>query len=134
MKLLRTAKDQQIDTLFINLEKENFEMLKKYDDRTPEQRNQRRQERMKKQLDKWIGDLTEEQLQALALWSERIDGTFTIWLDNRRHLQRLFHNLLADQRSHIVSIRSPHLFYMKSDGIKIARQNILSYLIFLKLT
>ncbi len=98
VRMLRAADDEQIGTLFINLEEANLELLKKYGGRSIQERNERRQLRMQERLEKWIGTLTGEQVQAVTVWSKKFDGILAIWIDNRRHLQKLFHTLLIGQR------------------------------------
>ncbi|MCP4340687.1 MAG: hypothetical protein GY799_17825 [Desulfobulbaceae bacterium] len=97
-KLLQAASEEQIDTLFVNLEKENRELLHKYVRQSPQERSERRQARMKRLLRKWIGDLTAEQLLVINIWSQQLDVSFTVWIDNRRHVQERFRNFIARDR------------------------------------
>ncbi|MGB3209597.1 MAG: DUF6279 family lipoprotein [Desulforhopalus sp.] len=97
-ELLRSTDDKQVETLFLNLEKENRDLVEKHVGRTPEKRNERRQDRMKKLLRKWIGDVNEQQAAVVAVWSKDLDGSFDIWIANRRHVQKLFHRLIVEKR------------------------------------
>lgn len=96
--ILITASNEQIDELFDNLAQQNLEFRKEHVERLPAELNENRQKRMQKRLKYWISDLTAEQKEAIATWSERVLPIAEDWLLNRETIQNYARRLLG-QRS-----------------------------------
>lgn len=97
-ELLRSSNVKQIDTLFLNLEKENQDLLQTHAKRSRQERSEHRQTRMEQLLTEWVGDLTAEQKQTIVVWSQEFDVSEATWVDNRRHVQDRFRKLIEQDR------------------------------------
>jgi hypothetical protein len=95
--IMMTASDAQVNELFSNLDKRNQKFREKYIDLPPEELNENRQKRMRKNLDHWISDLTSEQKQAVANWSSRLTPIAKVWLQNRVATQAYALELLENR-------------------------------------
>jgi hypothetical protein len=93
--ILATATDDQIDELFVNLEKQNQAFREKYVDLPPAELIQNRQNRMIKQLKYWISELNAEQRQAVSEWSSQLTTIAEQWVQNRAGIQAEARKLLA---------------------------------------
>ncbi len=85
--ILVTASDEQLDTLFENLEKTNLELERKYVDPGIEARRHNRQKRIQERIAYWTGPLTKAQKERLADWAAALVETAEDWLDHRRQFQ-----------------------------------------------
>lgn len=93
--ILITASDEQVDELFRNIEKDNLERQRTYVDLPEREILQNRTDRMVGRLERWIGDLTDPQYDAVQQWSQNIGATSSQWLANRRRVQQAFRKLIA---------------------------------------
>jgi hypothetical protein len=93
--ILISAKDQQIEELFSNLEKENREWRSEYMDPPADELLDNRREKMRKRLEYWISSLTEEQKQALQDWNLSLQPISEDWLQNQVRIQVELRRLLA---------------------------------------
>lgn len=66
--LLLTSTDKQRQQLYEKFEKENGKFAKKYVNVEEEKLRDRREKEMRKYVERWIGDLTEDQEAALTRW------------------------------------------------------------------
>ena len=96
--ILITARDDQIDELFRNIEKDNLERQRIYVDPPEREILQNRTDRMVERLGGWIGALTDTQYDAVQQWSQDMGATTDQWLANRRRTQQAFRKLMATRR------------------------------------
>jgi hypothetical protein len=95
---LQTVSDAQVEELFLNLEKKNLKMEKKYVDVDTETAGKNRQKRMIKRMKRWIGPLSQEQKQAVAAWSGRLRPTAADWMVHRRKTQNAYRQLFQQRQ------------------------------------
>lgn len=95
--IMLTASDSQINELFSNMEKRNQKFREKYVNLPPEELNKNRQERMIKNLGRWVSDLTPEQKQAVSDWSFQLTPIAEDWVQNREAIQAYTRNLLKNR-------------------------------------
>jgi hypothetical protein len=96
--ILATASDEQLAEMFQNIEKRNDKYKSKYVDIPLDELEKKRQERLVKDLKKWISRLTPEQKQAVSDWSAQIKPLATDGLRYREIVLTEFNNLLAKHR------------------------------------
>ena len=96
--ILVTASDEQLVELFQNIEKRNNEFKSEYVDVPLAELQEKRKERMKKDLKQWISYLTKEQKQAVSDWSAQIKPLAADGLRNRERVLAEFKDLLANRR------------------------------------
>jgi len=94
-----TASDEQVDELFRNIEKDNLERQRTYVDLPEREILQNRTDRMVGRLERWIGDLTDPQYDAVQQWSQNIGATSSQWLANRRRVQQAFRKLITTRKA-----------------------------------
>ncbi len=93
--ILVTASDEQIDTLFANIEKKNAELEREYVDPPIDARRLNREKRMRKRMAYWIGPLNPEQKALAADWASGLTETAAEWLAHRRRFQATLHRELG---------------------------------------
>ena len=96
--ILTTASDEQLAELFQNIEKRINEFKAEYVDISLEKLEEKRKDRMKTDLEKWISRLTWEQKQAVSDWSGQIEPLAADGLRNREKVLTEFKNLLAKRK------------------------------------
>jgi hypothetical protein len=96
--ILATASDEQLAELFQNVEKRNTKFKAKYVDISLEKLEEKRKERLTKDLKQWISRLTPEQMQAVSDWSDQIKPLAADGLKNRESVLAEFQNLLINRR------------------------------------
>jgi len=93
--ILATGTDDQIDELFVNLEKQNQKFKKEYVDLPPDELVHNREERMVKRTKYWVSKLNAEQKQAVSDWNSQLTPIAIDWLRNREVVQAEARRLLA---------------------------------------
>ncbi len=93
--ILVTASDEQIDTLFANIEKKNRDLEGEYVDPPVDDRRRNREKRMVKRLAYWTGPLNPKQKALAADWASSLAETADEWLAHRRRFQAALHRELA---------------------------------------
>jgi len=96
--ILSTASDEQLVEMFQNIEKRIHKFKSEYVDIPLEEMEEKRKERMAKDLMHWISHLTPEQKQAVSDWSDQIKPLAADGLRNRESVLAEFQNLLAKRR------------------------------------
>lgn len=94
-QVLVSANEAQLAELLKNLEHNNRKVEKEYAALTNAQREQQREERMARLLERWLGELTTAQGQELKEWSAAI-GTEgdSVWMAGRRNWQQRLINVI----------------------------------------
>lgn len=96
--IMVTASDEQIDTLFANIEKTNLDLEREYVEPPIETRRRNRQKRMQKRLEYWTGSLSGPQKELVAQWSHGLAETAEDWLAHRRRFQAALQRELEGRR------------------------------------
>ena len=96
--ILVTASDEQLMELFQNVEKRNNEFKIEYVDIPLKDLEEKRGDRMAKDLKQWISRLTPKQKQAVSDWSAQIKPLAADGLRNRERVLAEFKDLLAKRR------------------------------------
>ena len=92
--ILATATNAQIDELYENLKERNEKLKSKYLDPAPEKLAAQRGERMAKQLQYWLSQLTDDQKLAVDEWSRQMKPTAADWLQHSKKVQNAVRHLL----------------------------------------
>ncbi len=92
--ILVTASDDQIDTLFNNIEKTNVDLEREYVAPPITERRRNRQKRMQKRIAYWTGPLNASQKALVGQWAEGLTETADEWLAHRRRFQTALHREL----------------------------------------
>lgn len=95
--IMFSATDEQIDELFVNLEKKNRDIENEYVAPPPQKIIQNRQKRMQKRLNYWLGGLNESQLQAVNAWNRQIEPIATERVAYRRKIQAAGRQILENR-------------------------------------
>lgn len=101
-EMMLLVSDSQVAEFFLNLDKENRKLRSELEARSPEERHRRSVRRMEEQLERWVGDLTPQQQNAVAAWSmemmrgnmERLEARLA-WQDELRRLLETRQDTLA---------------------------------------
>jgi len=96
--ILTTASDEQLAELFQNIEKRNKKFKSTYVDIPLEHLEEKRKERLTKDIKKGISRLTAEQEQAVSDWSDQIVPLAADGLMYREKVLTEFQNLLTKRR------------------------------------
>jgi hypothetical protein len=96
--ILATASDEQLAELFQNIEKGIKKFKSEYVDIPLEKLEEKRKERIAKDMKQWISDLTPEQKQAVSDWGDQIKPLAADGLRNRERVLAEFKNLLTKRR------------------------------------
>jgi len=96
--ILTTASDEQLAELFQNIEKRNKKFKSTYVDIPLEHLEEKRKERLTKDIKKGISRLTAEQKQAVSDWSDQITPLAADGLRYRERVLTEFQNLLTKRR------------------------------------
>lgn len=102
--LLATATDAQLADLFAALEEKNREYQAEHVDLTERARREDYVADMHKQLERWLGEVTPVQAQAVAAWSQAVEPTGPETLAYRRHWQASLRQALTEQREPVVLV------------------------------
>jgi len=97
-EILATASDEQLAELFQNIEKRNNKFKSEYVDVSLEKLEEKRKERMAKDIKHWISRLTPQQKQAVSDWSDQLMPLAIDGLRNRESVLTEFQNLLTRRR------------------------------------
>ena len=97
--LLRDLTDPQLQDLSRNLAEKHAEMREKYGAPPLDQQIEQRAERLEERLDRWLGRLTQEQRERILEWSTARADQNQFWLENRRHWQLAFLQVLKRRSS-----------------------------------
>jgi hypothetical protein len=96
--ILATASDEQLAELFQNVEKRNKKFKSNYVDIPLENLEEKRKERITKDIKQVISRLTAEQQQAISDWSDQIKPLAADGLVYRESVLREFQDLLTERR------------------------------------
>jgi hypothetical protein len=96
--ILVTASDEQIKTLFANIEETNHELEDEYVDPPIEARRRNRQKRMQKRITYWTGALNRPQQEQVNQWAYDLAETAEEWMAHRRRFQATLRQQLAQRR------------------------------------
>jgi len=104
--ILVSASESQLDELAQTLERHNRELEQEYQALQPAERLQRRRERMRDTLERWLGELTASQQQRVADWSQGLgEVDVAAWMANRRRWQQALVATIRDRHDRAVLSR-----------------------------
>ncbi len=89
-RLLASLDDAQVRELTDNMAERQRELEQEYLGEDPAATAAARAERTSERLERWLGDLNDNQQAIVTLWSEQRDRQTEIWLQGRRNWQRAF--------------------------------------------
>ncbi|HET8800545.1 MAG TPA: DUF6279 family lipoprotein [Marinobacter sp.] len=87
VNLLSSLSDQQVAELARNMADHQEDLEGKYIASTPEATAEARAQRTSERIERWLGDLNEEQQRIVAAWSAKRGNQTSIWLKGRRNWQ-----------------------------------------------
>lgn len=87
---------QQINDALVS---DNRKLQKKHGTRSEIQRRENWRNKMTEAVDDWLGEVTEEQVELIRLWSETRNNTTDDWLEYRDNWRKKFMELLYNQQS-----------------------------------
>jgi hypothetical protein len=93
-EMMLMTSDAQVIEIFHNLDRENRKLRSGVEERSLEERRMRSTRRMEEQLERWVGDLTPAQRDAVAAWSMEMVGGDIERLEARVTWQRELRRLL----------------------------------------
>ena len=102
--LLLTATDEQINELFKSFEARSDELRESLTERSEKEARDDYTERMRDELERWFGPLTEPQREAVSIWGTRFVPLGEEALKTRQRWQTRLHESLA-QRKDIPAFR-----------------------------
>ncbi len=97
--ILISASDEQIDTLFVNIEKTNLDLEREYVEPTIKERRRNRHKRMQKRIAYWTGPLNADQKALVVQWAHGLAETAEEWLAHRRMFQAALQRELARRQT-----------------------------------
>lgn len=83
----KVLNDEQVEQLFVALEKENIENEEERAESSAEQRAEKNVKRMKANFKDWIGKLSKQQEKLVEDYSPQFTTNFENWIAYRRHIQ-----------------------------------------------
>ena len=100
--LLSSLSAKQVDELFTGIEERNNKFKSEYFDLDTKQRTQKRVERVQKQLNRWLRQLTPAQLKLLQNWSENYESDPKSTLKYRKYWQSQLRKALNNRQDKAV--------------------------------
>lgn len=97
-RLLASLSDEQVRELSESMAQRQKDMRDEYLSEDPAATAEARTERSIERLQRWFGDLNDEQRMIVARWSEQRDGQTEIWLQGRRNWQLALLEALEHRR------------------------------------
>lgn len=111
-RLFKTLNDSQVDQLMENLEQQNRDLEEDYVNKTAQERQQQRSERMIERIEDWTGDLNAQQKTLVENWSRQVRPLSRQWIATRRAWQASLEQILHEQRDNPQFDKQVHeLFY-----------------------
>jgi len=101
-RLAKTLTDEQVVTLFAQIEKENKEEQEERNEflaKSPKERKQERLERLIETVEEQIGDINDDQREIIATYSEQFTSTADYWLAYRKDIQQAARRLFVTRHS-----------------------------------
>ena len=89
--------DDQVHEFMDNLRIRHTKYKKKYQSLTDEEIKQRYRQRIEKNLDNWLGTLTQKQQQILTLWTNELQITSRDWVTHQTKMRVEINALLAER-------------------------------------
>ena len=99
VNLLSSLSDAQVQALADNMKRSQQEMEDKFLAGTPSATANARAERTSERIERWLGDLDENQQQVVNEWSADRGAQTEIWLQGRRNWQQALLDLLEERDS-----------------------------------
>ncbi|MDI9246076.1 DUF6279 family lipoprotein [Marinobacter sp. CHS3-4] len=96
-RLLASLTDDQVEALANNMDESQQKLEEEFLKEDPKQTRQARAERTQERVERWLGDLNEQQVTIVEKWSENRGRQTEIWLEGRRNWQKALLETL-DQR------------------------------------
>ena len=97
-EILATASDEQLKELFENIKKRNNKYKSEYVDISLDKLEEKRKERLAKDLRQWLSRLKTEQEQAVSDWSAQIKPLAAYALSHRERIVSEFRKLLVTRK------------------------------------
>ncbi|WP_150912711.1 DUF6279 family lipoprotein [Marinobacter halotolerans] len=86
-RLLSSLSDEQVKALADNMAESQAELEEEFLAENPEQTRQARAERTRERVERWLGELNEQQVETVQQWSDARGKQTEIWLEGRRNWQ-----------------------------------------------
>jgi plasmid maintenance system antidote protein VapI len=90
--------DEQVNSLFAELYKQNEERIEKRKKRTSEERLTKNIEDTQDNVKQFIGKLTTVQKAIIVKYSEDFNSSFDLWINYRQRIQKATYELLMNER------------------------------------
>lgn len=110
-RLLASLSDAQVRELSESIARRQQEMRDEYLSEDPAATAEARAERSEERLQRWFGDLNDDQQAIVKRWSEQRDGQTEIWLQGRRNWQLALMEALEHRREPGFSNRIAQLLH-----------------------
>lgn len=104
--LFEDLDDGQVTELFRNLEKENKKYYEHYVERSEKKQRYKRVKDVRKFIERWTGNLTDEQVELIRNWSWKYQLMGKDFLHSRQAWQKQFQQVLKRRREHAYLERS----------------------------
>jgi hypothetical protein len=93
--LLATLSEEQVESLFAQIDREDRELARESLGRDPEERIERRESQLTRQVERWTGRLDSSQQAIVAACASDLRGDAEGWLASRRAWQQALREALA---------------------------------------
>lgn len=97
--LLAQSSDEQVQEFFTVLEERNLKFKERSVDVTEREWREKRADRMRKNLKRWLGEVSTQQQRIIDDWSERLQRTSTLTLQYRQQWQQNLRQLLNNRQN-----------------------------------
>jgi uncharacterized protein DUF6279 len=87
-RLLSSLSDEQVEALADNMAESQAELEEEFLAERAEQTRQARAERTRERVERWLGELNNEQVEIVQQWSDARGKQTEIWLEGRRNWQK----------------------------------------------
>lgn len=90
VRLLSSLSDEQVNELADNMAESQKEFEEEFLADSPEDTREARADRTAERVERWLGDLSEQQMGTVRQWSNDRGEQTQIWLEGRRNWQKAF--------------------------------------------
>lgn len=112
--LLSTLSDEQVEGLFARMAEDDAKLARESRGRSQEQRVERRQKALRRQLERWVGRLDERQEALVATCASALSADPAGWIASRQAWAGALREALADRQD--LSSLTPRLERLLADG------------------
>ncbi len=98
VNLLSSLSDEQVRELAANMEENQREKEEEFLSDNPEETREARAERTAERVERWLGSLTDSQMETVYQWSDARGQQTVIWLEGRRNWQKALMDALEQRQ------------------------------------